>query len=341
MDTFLQDIFSGDLFSTTTLTSAVNNMPFVPGAIGKLGIFEEAGIATTSVVLETQDGVVRLISDQSRGAPAKPLQSNRRTAVQMQAYHLPTRATILADSLRGVRAFGGSQLQTIEQVRDQKMQSHMSSLDATLEYQRIGAIKGILTDGDGATTKLNMFTLLNVSQDVNSFDLDQSDTIVRTKCTELLRRTEDRLGEGSYQYVLGLCGDTFFDTLVDHPSVQKAYQNYQEAADRLGKDPRQGFTFGGVVWVNYRGTVTAAADNTTAVKFIADDEAQAFPVGVPGLFKTRFAPADYVETVNTIGLPRYAKAELMDFGKGIEVEMQSNPISYCERPRVLQKLTLS
>jgi hypothetical protein len=32
-----------------------------------------------------------------------------------------------------------------------------------------------------------------------------------------------------------------------------------------------------------------------------------FPVGVPGLFRQYNAPADFVETANTIGLPRYAK----------------------------------
>jgi hypothetical protein len=32
-----------------------------------------------------------------------------------------------------------------------------------------------------------------------------------------------------------------------------------------------------------------------------------FPVGVPGLLWQYNAPADFVETANTIGLPRYAK----------------------------------
>jgi hypothetical protein len=59
--------------------------------------------------------------------------------------------------------------------------------------------------------------------------------------------------------------------------------------------------------------------------------------GVPDLFITRFAPADYVETVNTIGLPRYAKQIPMRNGKGIELEVQTNPINLCTQPGVLLK----
>ena len=33
-----------------------------------------------------------------------------------------------------------------------------------------------------------------------------------------------------------------------------------------------------------------------------------FPLGTPNLFKTFFAPADYIERINTLGLPGYAKA---------------------------------
>jgi hypothetical protein len=54
------------------------------------------------------------------------------------------------------------------------------------------------------------------------------------------------------------------------------------------------------VFEEYRGRVDTA-DFTDASK------AYFFPVGVPGLFRQYNAPADFVETANTIGLPRDAK----------------------------------
>ena len=40
---------------------------------------------------------------------------------------------------------------------------------------------------------------------------------------------------------------------------------------------------------------------------------------MPGLFVTRFGPANYVETVNTLGLPYYAKSEPLEMGKGMKL----------------------
>ncbi|MEP3300783.1 MAG: major capsid protein, partial [Roseibium sp.] len=65
------------------------------------------------------------------------------------------------------------------------------------------------------------------------------------------------------------------------------------------------------------------------------------PYGVPGLFITRFAPADYIETVNTPGLPRYMKQIVKTNGKGVDIELQSNPISLCTQPGALRRLTLT
>ena len=56
-------------------------------------------------------------------------------------------------------------------------------------------------------------------------------------------------------------------------------------------------------------------------------------------FITRYAPADYMETVNTIGLPLYAKQELMRMNKGVELEAQSNPLNLRTKPRAVIKLT--
>ena len=58
---------------------------------------------------------------------------------------------------------------------------------------------------------------------------------------------------------------------------------------------------------------------------------------MPDLFITRFAPANYIETVNTIGLPRYAKGVVDQWGKRVDFEAQSNPLNICTRPRCLMK----
>ena len=62
---------------------------------------------------------------------------------------------------------------------------------------------------------------------------------------------------------------------------------------------------------------------------------------MPGLLIGRFAPAPYNETVNTIGLPIYAKALEKRNGTGWDLEMQSNPLHILTRPRAVIKGTLT
>ena len=100
---------------------------------------------------------------------------------------------------------------------------------------------------------------------------------------------------------------------------------------------RSGFTFGGITFEEYRGQ--ASDINGTVRKFIAPGEAHAFPLGTVDTFGTYLAPADFNETVNTLGQPLYAKQEPRKFERGTDLHTQSNPLPMCHRPGVLVKLT--
>ena len=89
----------------------------------------------------------------------------------------------------------------------------------------------------------------------------------------------------------------------------------------------------------YRGQATDAEGTTH--RFIASGEGHCFPVGTMNSFVTYFAPADFNETVNTLGLPLYAKQTARKFDRGIEIHTQSNPLPLCLRPAVLVKVTAS
>ena len=50
------------------------------------------------------------------------------------------------------------------------------------------------------------------------------------------------------------------------------------------------------------------------------------------------APADFNETVNTLGQLLYAKQEPRKFERGTDLHTQSNPLPMCHRPALLVKL---
>ena len=325
------DIFNDDAFSVVSLTKAIEDTPFVPGRVGQLGIFSEEGVSTTSISIEKIGSTVSLVPAASRGSSGRPMGNDKRQMIPFTATHLPQRASILADEVQNLRAFGSeSEVETAQRLMNRKLAKMRRDLDTTIEYQRIGAIKGSILDSDGTTELLNLHTAFGTSVTSHSLVLGTAGTLVRNKVIEARRKMEAALGGLTYSGARVLCSASFFDALVGHAKVEAAFDRYMNG-EFLREDQRGGFYFAGVFWEEYRGQVGAN-------KFIADGEAWMVPEGVPDLFVTNYAPADYMETVNTLGQAYYAKQEPKDFNKGIDVETQSNPIHICTRPAVPVKL---
>src|SRR5690606_28024256 len=89
---------------------------------------------------------------------------DKRTVRQLTVPHYQIDDTIMADEVQGVRAFGQeSAVQTVFGLVNDRMAEHVrESFDPTLEYQRIGALKGVILNGDGSTL-YNLFTEFSVS----------------------------------------------------------------------------------------------------------------------------------------------------------------------------------
>ena len=234
----------------------------------------------------------------------------------------------MADEVQGIRAFGSdNQARAINDVRDGRLAKMKSQIDYTIEAHRLSALQGQYYDAAGNLTSL--FTEFGVTQQTVAMALPTAGTVVKSKVSQVLETIEAQLDGIAFTGVTVYCGSTFFKSFINHPNVEKFYTNWQ-AANVLNTDPRAPFPFMGMSFVRYRGS--------SAVK-IADTEAYAVPTGVRDLFITRFAPANFVEAVNTQGLPYYAKMEPMEMNKGIIIEAQSNPINLCTRPSAVIKLT--
>ena len=326
------DIFNDDAFSVASLTASIIETPHIPGRIGGMGIFEEEGITTTTVQIEKDNQGLALVAAGNRGEPAKIVAGDKRNMIPFNTLHLPQRATILADQIQNVRAFGSeTDLETVQGVVNKRLAKLRRNIDATLEYHRLGAIKGQILDADGSSVLVDLFTAFGISQNTMSIAFSSSTTKVRNKIVEAKRKIEDELGGASLTGYVALCGSGFFDAISGHETAAAAFDRWQDGAF-LREDLRNGFPWGGVVWEEYRGKVGG-------VDFVGTNDAYLIPVGVAEMFLTRFAPADYMETANTIGLPYYAKQEMLGFNKGVELEAQANPLCINTKPRAVLKLT--
>jgi hypothetical protein len=325
------DIFRGDAFGVVSLTDAFIKRPYQPGRIGSLGLFRERGITTTTVVIEEKNGRLSLIPASPRGGPAGTIGAERRTARPFQVVHLERESTVLADEVQNVRAFGSENgTQAVQDIVNERLTDLRAMHEVTLEHLRVGAIKGQLLDADGSSVLLDLFTGFDVSQETAELDLAADE--VRSQVVAIQRQIEAKLGAEPISGYRAFCGDDFFDALIGAEGVRETLK-YQESRT-LREDLRGGFQFAGVTWENYRGKVGS-------VDFFPADEAYVVPEGT-GIFQTYFAPADFLETVNTVGLPGYAKIAIdQEFSRWAKVHTQSNPLCLCLRPDSVVKVTLA
>lgn len=319
-------IFEDDAFSVSSLTAAINDQEYLPGRISGLNLFREEGISTLTVQIEKDGETLALVPAGERGTSGLVVAGSRRQLIPFNTVHLPERFTIKADEIQGIRAFGTrSELQAVQDVVNKRLAKARRQLDATHEFQRMGALNGQVLDADGKTILLDIYKTFGVQRQKMSMGLNSPDTELRVKCGEALDMQEDALGSITSTGSRAFCGKNYWNKLIVHRSVKETYLNSQQAAALRG-DARESFEFGGIVWERYRGKIAG-------VSFVHDDKALLIPEGVPELYISSFAPADYMETVNTQGLPYYSKIEPLPFNKGVAGEAQSNPLHLCTRPR--------
>lgn len=324
-------IFEDEAFSVPNLVATINEEQRVPGRIAELGLFEEEGSLTTTVEIEKDGDTLHLVAAADRGAPGLVVTGPKRSLIPFTTIHLPQTFTILADSIQGIRGYGSrTELQAVQDVVNARLMKARRGLDATHEHQRIGAIKGIVVDADGTSALLNLFDRFGITQQTLAMGFGTADT--SAKAAEALDMQEDALGNTTVNGARALCGKDFWIALISDPSVRETYLA-TEASAALRGDRRQAFEFGGITWERYRGHVAGQ-------RFVPDGEAYLVPEGVPELFMSVFAPANYMETVNTLGVPYYGKLERLPFDKGVAGEAQSNPLHICTRPRAIIKLTV-
>ncbi len=348
MPTNLADIFNDDAFGLISLTDAINKIDHVPGRAGELCFAGNGqGVNTTEISLEMKDTVLSIIPTSPRGAPAQVETRDKRQAIKLTVPHIQLEDVIQPASIQNVRAFGGVDLQSVQGVVNEQMVKMASRFELTLEHMRLGALKGLITDADGSTI-LDLYAAFGGSEPT-PIDFDFSGTAsdaiaLRVQCQNVTRQMY-RAAKSilpSTAKVWALCGDDFFDALVSSPDVKDTFQGWQAAQSMLANDATAApFMFGGIAWENYRGTDGVDGDETSEGDLIGEvgipsGEARLFLVGVPGLYTEKFAPADFIETANQIGLPRYAKLVIdPELGRWAKLHVQSNPLPICTRPQTL------
>jgi len=153
---------------------------------------------------------------------------------------------------------------------------------------------------------------------------------------EVLRKTETELKGETMTGAVAVVSPEFFDKLIGHAKVEDAYKFYASTSEPLRNDVRRRFPFAGLVFEEYNATVTLSTGNTETL--VPAGEGIAFPLGTLDTFVTYGAPANLIETVNTVGLPIYARQLARQDGSAIEVKTEASILPINKRPRLAVRI---
>lgn len=327
--------FTGTGFDMASMTAAVAKLPNLYNRL--VPVFPVTGIATTTLLVEQSNGTLNIVRSRERGAPADKVKADKRALRSFVIPHIPVEDVLLPEDYQNVRAFGSDAgLETAASILAAKLQKMKNVIDQTREHLRAGALKGIILDADGSTL-YNLYTEFGIVAKTVDFALDDDETDVGAKCREVKRHIETNLKGESMTGIRVMVDGTFFDALVSHPSVEKAFASYSAMNQNLADDYRRGFRFNGLIFEEYAATWTDK--DGTARLAIASGEGHAFPEGTGSVFEEVVAPGNFIEAANTIGLPYYASQEPRKHNAGIDLWAESNPLPICKRPEVLVKVT--
>lgn len=328
------DPFKSGGFGVVELSLAISEFPIQWGRLQQLNLFRVMGVASPRVALERYIGTTPLAPSKKRGSAGTPMLNDKRDLRDFVTYHIPLDAEILPDDIQDVRKLGSSsEVETATEVLARVLQRAARIHSQTLEWYLATTIRGSTLDPDLSVLN-NWYTNFGVAEPTVFFDLSNASANIRGKCLEVHEKIEDGLAGGDmHTGVLGVAGKTWFRSFIDHAKVKEEFR-YQ-LSERNREDVRMGFDFGGIRFMEYRANAKDAGGNVRA--FIPDDECRFIPLGTTDTFHLWFAPADFMDTVNTIGIRSYARIETKRFNRGWDVHTQMNPLPVCARPLCLVK----
>lgn len=326
----IQAALESGKFTVSELTAAINNLEVPRTRIAELKLFKEKGIRKTTVDIEFKDGQIQLVEDVERGEDGKPLDDPNRKIYTFRAVHLPVPGSVDADDVQNTRAFGTEdELESLQSVIDEKLDIARQSIDATIEYFRLGAIFGKVYGKKGHVI-VDLFKVFGIKE-TDGEDAVDFNKPLRSQLLQVKRNSEKNQKGIKAKSYRAFCRPEFFDQLLEDPSFEKAFERQNNGA-ALRDDVRTGVFWQNVWWEEY--------DTSIGNKDLMPEKygAVVFPEDKPNMFLTRFAPANYNETVNTLGLPYYSNAEPKKMNKGVDLESQSNPINVCTSPLAVRRI---
>ncbi|BBF92904.1 hypothetical protein BLTE_15890 [Blastochloris tepida] len=339
-------------YSDVDLTTQVNRIPNEFGLLRALNLFPSEDARSRFVEIRIEDGVLVVLAAEEPGAPGNQVEWGTGSSIVIKIPHIPHGPeSIRPDDLQGILDAAGRirEPKSFDKELAKRLGIIRSLHGQTLEYLRLGALKGVIRDGKGRTL-YDLYSVFGITKKTVDFELGTAGTSVLDKCEEVVDHILCNLKGETSTGVEAIVSSSFFGKLIQHPKVEKYWLATQQAftlgmleRSRLGGNWGRVFEFSNIMFREYKGSalVRNGAGQIISEPNVADGMGHAYPVGTRYTAYTLWGPAHHVDFVNQAAPEVVVSQEPIKHGGGWELKSQSNVLPIWKRPEALVELTTS
>jgi len=335
-------------FKQTEWTDQINRVENQYGYINSRDYFGPVRAASTNaIVFDVNKHNITLLPQVNRGDHSFTDGKERDVdtfALKLAYFKHHDRLT--AEDIQDWRQPGSMEQETYARSFAEKITDMRMAADQTKEYMKLQAFKGVFKTPDGKVVA-DMFTEFGVTQKTIDFALGTASTNIDGKIAELKRYIASNIKQGgSINGVEVLVDPSFYDKLINHPSIKTAYQYYlNSGAQRLRDDLAQYMSWGVMDFFEHRGIRFISYDatfnlpNGTTEAGVATDTGHAFGLGARDLFRAYAGPSNKLSQANQPGQEMFVRTYLDERDEYVDFEQEMAPLYFCTSPASLVRLT--
>lgn len=329
------------------LTDVLVDVPRQSFITSNLGIFEDYFSTVKTVEIRKDDTPTHLVIDRNWDERNSNIAGRDRQALQLSIPHFPLDDAITPNDIDATVQVNSMQeamgLESVANVRLDKMTMLRAAHDLTKEAARMQLIvdgtvyapNGTLRTSYGPT--VNFYTEFGITRTEEQITTFAGVGDPRAQIEKIRKAViAGARGAAGMGRVVAICGADYFDALITNAFVTDAikYQQMPGLSREIlvGRPDNNAFgldmlyrtvTLWGVTFIDV--SEAGYTDKSgTFVPFIAAKEARFFPVGMRGIFKTYYAPAQKFGTINRRAQGSYWFEYANEKDSKIEIESEQN-----------------
>lgn len=346
------------------LTDILVELPRNISIIDHLGLFEEVFVTQKKIEIQRTQYSNHLIKDKNWEAKAHTMVSKpTRGFIQINIPNFEVQDAIKPQDVDGVAQVSSiqeaAQLETVMNVRLEKLAYHNNAFDLTQEVARMQLLtKGTVYAPSGALATsygdtVDFYEEMGVTRQTHDLKITGSND-PRVSCSQLIRKIRESLrnssSNGNYSQIILLCGTDFFDTVLTNPFVTEAIKYFAQDLNKILTKPAdqaagmdanfRSIQLWGLVFID-AGTGGYDDAEGNFQPWIEANKAIAIPTGVRGMFKTYYAPANTFSAINKKAVGRYYFERLNEEDDLIQMKIGSNFMNGLIYPGAVFDITFS